>query len=189
MTEGKYGTAISVLTHDSYYLDKDRLPIALVQEENWDHPHTLDNALFVEHIERLKRGQAVTRPVYDFKIHARLDVTEPVLSRPVLILDGVLLLAVPEIREQIDLRVYVDTPPDERLARRLLRDVAERGRTFASVVSQFRKAVRPMHNCFVEPSRSHAHIIVPWDSDGGNRVAVEVVVSHIGAVIAARNPQ
>ncbi len=169
---------ISFLPHDHYYLSRDRMPESVRAQENWDHPEVLDNDLFVQHIDRLLAGQPVERPVYDFATHSPGREVVLVEPRPVLLLEGILLLAVPAIRERIDLRVYVDTPSDLRLVRRMVRDIQDRGRTVASVAEQYQATVRPMHELFVEPSRAHAHLIVPWLFH--NQEAVEVLLARIG---------
>jgi uridine kinase len=167
----------AVLHHDSYYRNRADMPEAVRAADNWDHPAALDSRLFADHIDALKAGRSVASPVYDFTKHLRSDTTRLVEPRPVLILDGLLLFAVPGVRERIDLRVFVDTPADLRLARRVARDVAERGRTAASVVEQYLRTVRPMHRRFVQPSRGRAHIHVPWVDD--NPAAVALLAAQV----------
>ncbi len=172
-----YGADVVVLPHDSYYHSLAHMPEAA--RGNWDHPDSLDNALFVAHVEALRRGEAIEQPVYDFATHSRLERTIRVEPRRVLLVEGILLFAIPDVLPQLDLRVFVHTPAEERLIRRLDRDVRERGRTHASVIEQFRATVRPMHDRFVEPSRAHAHLIVPWDHGPENTAAVEVLLARI----------
>ena len=180
-----HGSRISLLPHDAYYLDGDRMPKEIREADNWDHPDALDNRLFLEHIDRLLSGQDIARPVYDFSTHSRTSGIQSVLPQPVLLLEGILLLAIPEIRRRIDLCIFVDTPPDERIVRRMLRDIAERGRTVESVARQFRSTVRPMHDQFVEPSRAHAHVVIPWDWQASDKPALDVLLARIGVAISA----
>ena len=177
VTASAYGSDVVVLPHDAYYLGHARTPDSA--RGNYDHPDSLDNALFVEHLDALRRGEPVEQPVYDFATHSRTGRTIRTEPRPVVIAEGLLLLAVPEILPRLDLRVFVHTPAEERLMRRLERDVRERGRTHASVIEQFRGTVRPMHDQFVEPSRVHAHLVVPWDHGPVNDPAVEVLLARI----------
>jgi uridine kinase len=170
---------VAFLPHDAYYRGRAALPEALRLADNWDHPDALDNALFVAHLDALRRGQAIQRPDYDFTHHSRRPTTVPVEPRPVLLVEGALLLAVPEVRQRIDLRVFVDTPDDLRLLRRVQRDVRERGRTVDSVAVQYTATVRPMYRAFIEPSRAHAHVILPWEEH--NEPGVEVLVARLRA--------
>ncbi len=168
---------LSFLPHDAYYLNPADMPEAIRTAHNWDHPLSLDNRLFVEHLDALRGDRAVARPVYDFASHSRSAATVRVEPRPVLLLEGILLLAVTEVRERIDLRVFVDTPADLRFLRRVLRDTKERKRSVESIVEQYQTTVRPMHQEFVEPSRIHAHAIIPWETDNGE--AVELLAARI----------
>ena len=179
---------ICLLSHDAYYLNGDQMPAEVRQAQNWDHPDSLDNGLFLEHITQLLSCQAVNQPVYDFSLHlhSRSSTLVNVEPRPILLLEGVLIFAIPEIRDRIDLRLFVDTPSEERIVRRMLRDIAERGRTVDSVAVQFRSTVRPMHDQFVEPSRSHAHVVIPWDWNGNHQPAVDMLLARIGQVIGVR---
>ncbi len=170
---------VAVLHHDSYYRNRTDMPEAVRAADNWDHPAALDSRLFADHIDALKAGRPVASPVYDFTVHRRSEQTRLVEPRPVLLLDGLLLFAVPRVRERIDLRVFVDTPADLRLARRVARDVAERDRTAGSVVEQYLRTVRPMHRRYVQPSRGRAHLHVPWVDV--NEAAVAVLAAQIEA--------
>lgn len=164
--------AVGHLPHDAYYLSRDDMPAAVRDGMNWDHPDALDNALFADHIDTLRAGFPVARPTYDFAAHARAADTVVVPPRPVLLVEGILLFAVPEVRRRIDLKAFVDTPADLRILRRLVRDVAERGRTVESVVEQYHRTVRPMHDLFVEPSRRFADVVLPWESPNPQAVAL-----------------
>lgn len=152
----------AVLDHDSYYRDLSHLPLAVRAETNFDHPDSLDSGLLAHHIEELRAGRPVERPSYDFATHSRRAVTTRIEPRPVILCEGILLLAVPELRSAFDLRVYIDTPADVRALRRVQRDIVERGRTVESVVHQYMTSVRPMHEHFVEPARDTADLVLGW---------------------------
>ena len=152
----------AVLDHDSYYRDLSHLPMAQRAEVNFDHPDSLENDLLAAHMASLRAGEAVQRPVYDFATHTRTAATTRVEPRPIVLCEGILLLAVPALRSAFDLRVYVDTPPDVRALRRVQRDIVERGRTVQSVVHQYMQSVRPMHERFVEPARATADLVLGW---------------------------
>jgi uridine kinase len=152
----------AVLDHDSYYRDLAHLPPQLRAEVNFDHPESLESDLMARHIEDLRAGVAVERPAYDFTTHTRRSATTRIEPRSIILCEGILLLAVPELRTAFDLRVYVDTPPDVRALRRVRRDIVERGRTVESVVHQYLESVRPMHERFVEPARETADLVLGW---------------------------
>lgn len=152
----------AVLDHDSYYRDLSHLPMALRAEANFDHPESLESEMLARHIDHLRAGIPVERPVYDFSTHSRRATTTHVEPRPVIVCEGILLLAVPELRDTFDLRVFVDTPADVRALRRVRRDIVERGRTVESVVHQYLESVRPMHERFVEPARATADLVLGW---------------------------
>ena len=173
------GSQITFLPHDAYYHHAQQMPEELRRTQNWDHPDALDNQLFVEHIERLLNGHGVRRPTYDFVTHSRCTETVTLEPRSLLLVEGILLFAIPEIRDRIQLRVYVDTPADLRMVRRLLRDTTERGRSLSSVVDQYQSTVKPMHDRFVETSKAHAHLIIPWELH--NTVAADVLLASMRA--------
>jgi uridine kinase len=177
----QYVSDVVVLPHDVYYHSGTNMQAGV--RGNWDHPDALDNTLFVNHLDALRQGEAIQQPVYDFATHSRSDRTVRVGPARVIVAEGILLFAIPEIVQRLDLRVFVDTPAEERLIRRLKRDVDERGRSSGSVIEQFRSSVRPMHDQFVEPSRVHAHLIVPWDFGPENTPAVEVLLARIGQIL------
>ncbi len=175
--------SIAFLPHDAYYRDFSHLPPEERLQVNYDHPNTLETELLIEHIRALQAGKAVDRPLYDFTTHARRPETVRVEPRPILLVEGILVLAEPALRRLFDLKLYVDTDPDIRFIRRLQRDVRERGRTPEMVIEQYMRTVRPMHLEFVEPSKRYADLIVP---EGGlNTVALEVIVARIRDRIAA----
>jgi uridine kinase len=155
----------SVLDHDSYYRDLSDRPLSLRERTNFDHPDSLENDLLARHLRDLSRGVAIERPVYDFATHTRTATCKKVEPQPVVICEGILLLAVPELRRSFDLRVFVDAPADVRAVRRVKRDIAERGRTVDSVIKQYLTTVRPMHEQFVEPARRSADVVMDWQQD------------------------
>jgi uridine kinase len=168
---------IAFLAQDSYYSDIEWRSDAQLLHHNFDHPDALDNALLVEHLRALKAGEPVEVPIYDFVRHVRTDETVRAESRPVILLEGILLFVEPELRELLDLKVYVDTAADIRLMRRVHRDIEERGRTVDDVFRQYTDTVRPMHLEFVEPSKRWADVIVPQGAS--NRVALEMVIARV----------
>lgn len=168
---------IAFLQHDSYYRDRSHLPREERADVNFDHPDSLETELLVEHLERLRAGRPVEVPLYDFTRHVRKEETRTVLPRPVVLLEGILVLAVPALREILDVKIFVDTDPDIRFIRRLRRDLEERGRSLDSVVEQYRESVRPMHLKFVEPSKRHADVLVP--EGGFNTVALDLIAHHV----------
>jgi uridine kinase len=160
---------VTLIPHDAYYLDHPDLTFEERSRLNYDEPEAFETSLLVSHLQALSSGEPVERPTYDFSIHARSSRTVPLSPKPVVIVEGIMVLAIPSLREVFDLKVFVDTPADIRLSRRITRDVAERGRTVDSVCNQYLSTVRPMHEKHVEPSKLFADIIVP---QGGNNPAV-----------------
>jgi uridine kinase len=172
---------IALLPHDAYYKDLGDLPQAQRALINFDHPNSLDTPLLVQHLQRLKNGQAIELPVYDFKTHTRTSQTVLIMPQPVIIVEGILIFAEPQLRALFDVKIFVDTDADTRFIRRLQRDIAERGRTSDSVIQQYLNTVRPMHLEFVEPSKRYADVIIP---EGGlNTVAMDMVVARIRALL------
>jgi len=168
---------VALLPHDAYYKDLSDLPLSARGLVNFDHPNSLDTPLLIEHIKLLKAGKAIDLPVYDFKMHTRTSQTVRIEPMPVIVVDGILIFAEPELRALFDVKIFVDTDADIRFIRRLQRDIAERGRTIESVIDQYLATVRPMHTEFVEPSRRYADVIIP---EGGlNEVALDMVVARI----------
>ena len=153
--------SITTLAHDHYYHNPEDISPAIQESENWDHPDAIDNSLFIKHLDELTQGRGIERPEYCFKEHRRKSSTVLVAPKPILIVEGILLFAIPEICDRLRWRIFVEAPPDERVLRRLLRDTTERGRSVESVVDQYRKTAQPMHDLWIEPSRNHAHFILP----------------------------
>ncbi len=172
---------IEVLCHDFYYKANADLDFEDRKKLNYDHPHAFDTEEMIEDIKKLRRGQEIYRPEYDYKLHTRSDKTYLVRPKRVVIIDGFLILENKDLRDLMDLKIYVDTDADERLMRRITRDVAERGRTVESVLDQYRNTVKPMHEEFVEPSKKHADIIIP--RGGENTVAIDIMIKHIESMI------
>ncbi len=174
------GNAI-LLPHDAYYCAQGDLPFEARVLTNYDEPSAFDTELLVRHVDQLVNGEPIERPVYDFTKHDRSTTTVHLEPAPIVIIEGILVLHDPHLRERMRLKVFVDAPPDERFIRRLERDVAERGRTAQSVIAQYRRTVKPMHDLFVEPTKQHAELILP--EGGSNRVALEVLVNHVDAFL------
>ncbi len=168
---------IVVIPQDMYYRDQSHLPIEERARINYDHPSAFDTPLLVKHIRMLKQGLPIERPTYDFVTHTRSPEVVRVEPRDVIIVEGILVLHYQELRDLMDIKIYVDTPDDIRFIRRLQRDTAERGRTIDSVIHQYLTTVRPMHMEFVEPSKQFADVIIP--EGGYNEIAIEMVVSTI----------
>jgi uridine kinase len=175
---------IAFLPHDAYYKNLEDLPRAQRDMVNFDHPDSLETDLLVDHLRRLRAWSAIDVPVYDFTTHSRTDRTQRIEPRPVVLVEGILIFAEPALRDQFDVKIFVDTPPDVRFIRRLQRDIHERGRTLESVIHQYETTVRPMHLEFVEPSKRHADVIIP---EGGlNSVAMDMVVARIQGLLQQR---
>jgi len=173
--------SVVVIHHDSYYLDRSYLPPEEREEINYDHPDSFDNELMIEHLTELKEGRPIEKPIYDFETHTRLAETITVRPARIILIEGILVLAAPELRELMDIKLYVDTDADERFIRRLKRDLVERGRTVEQVIEQYLRTVRPMHLQFVEPSKRYADVIIP---EGGlNLVAVDLIVTKIRDIL------
>lgn len=167
---------VALLHHDAYYQHRVDLSFEERTRVNYDHPDSLETGLLVEHLESLRAGLAIEHPVYDFALHLRSEETQRIEPAPVVIVEGILVLSDARLRSELDLKIFVDTDPDLRLARRIERDITERGRSVGSVLTQYFATVRPMHLEFVEPSRRYADLIIP---EGFNPAAVATVVELI----------
>ena len=167
---------VAVLYHDNYYRRQDDIPFEERKKVNYDHPSSLETDLMIEHLKLLKQGIAVDCPVYDYSLHNRSDKTIHVEPRPINLAEGILLLADPLLRDLIDIKIYVEADADERILRRIVRDVKERGRDLDNIVSQYLTTVKPMHYLFVEPTRATADIVI---NSGMNDVAFDIVQSKI----------
>lgn len=173
---------IALLDHDAYYRPLDGLAPEQRARFNFDHPDALETDLMVRHLDALLAGQPVEKPTYSFETHSRLPETVTLEPRAVVLVDGILVLAEPALRERMDVKLYVDAPDDVRLMRRIERDLHERGRSIESILEQYRRTVRPMHLDFVEPSKRHADVIIP--RGGHNQVAIEMVLSRVQALVS-----
>ena len=165
------------IQQDSYYRNLKDLPLDFRQVANFDHPDALDNDLLANHVRKLKAGEPVELPIYDFKTHSRLNETRAVAPKPIVIVEGILIFAEPRLLELMDIKVFVVCADDIRFIRRLQRDLAERGRTVDSVIEQYVGTVRPMHMQFVEPSKRYADVIIP--EGGHNLVSIDLLSGKI----------
>ena len=177
IVEGIGEDHILLLEHDSYYRDLNHLPLEERMKQNFDHPSSLESELMIRHVKALKEGYSVDIPVYDFAAHTRSDQTIKASPKDIILLDGILIFTEPELRESMDIKLFVDTDDDVRLLRRIKRDIMERGRELEGVMNQYEKFVRPMHLEFVEPSKRYADIIIP--RGGENVVALNMVIATI----------
>ncbi|HEX6090539.1 MAG TPA: uridine kinase [Gemmatimonadales bacterium] len=171
------GSRAALLDQDAYYLDLGHLTLEERKLVNFDHPDSIDTALFVEHVTRLMRREAVDKPVYDFAAHSRGRGTVRVEPADVVVVDGILLFVDEQLRKLFDLRIFVDVADDVRFIRRLQRDLTERGRSVDNVIDQYLRTVRPMHLEFVEPSKRYAHVILP--EGGQNRIGIDMILAHV----------
>lgn len=169
--------AVTVIQQDAYYRDLSELAPAQRETLNFDHPDSIEHELFAEHVRGLKTGEAIAQPVYDFTTHTRTDQSVEIVPRDVVIAEGILLFHYPDLRNLLDIKIFVDTPADVRLLRRIRRDIRDRGRTLESVTEQYVRTVRPMHEEFVEPSKRWADVIIP--EGGKNEIAIDMVSSKI----------
>jgi uridine kinase len=172
---------VTFLPQDAYYRAQSEVPFEVRVQTNYDEPSAFDTELLLEHIDTLLRGEAVARPVYDFAQYDRADRTVTLASAPVIVVEGILVLHDAQLRQRMTLKVFVDAPADERFIRRLERDVRERGRSAESVITQYRRTVKPMHDLFVEPTKQHADLIVP--EGGNNRIALEVLMAYVASLV------
>ena len=174
---------IEWISHDSYYRNFDGLSHEERTKINFDHPDSLETELLIRHLDVLAKGSSVEVPMYDFATYARRTETQRVEPKRVIIVEGILVLAEPELRKRIDIKLFVDTPADIRFVRRLLRDIQTRGRSLDSVVQQYLTTVRPMHEEFVEPSKRYADLIIP--EGGENQVALDAIIARVERLVGA----
>lgn len=171
-----------IMKMDDYYKDQSDLTMEERYSTNYDHPLAFDTDLLIEHIDLLKQRVAIDKPLYDYVNHTRSSETEKVFPTDVVILEGLFCLENESIRKMCDIKIFVDTPADVRLIRRLVRDVKERGRTLDSVVNQYMTTVRSMHDLFVEPSKRYADVIIP--EGGHNKVAIDLLATKISSILS-----
>ena len=174
---GSFGDVVTVLSHDNYYKRRDDLTYEQRCGINYDEPDALETDLMAHHLDLLRHGQAIECPVYDFTQHNRSSETVRIVPKNVIIVEGILIFENRQLRDLMDIKIFVDTDADVRLCRRIKRDVNKRGRTLESVLQQYQETVKPMHEMYVEPSKKYAHIIVP--EGGKNLVALDMIVGRI----------
>jgi len=179
------GKTIRIIHHDSYYHDNSHLPLEQRAQINYDHPKAFETDLLVEHLAALKKGEPVEIPRYDYSIHSRLPETHHCEPADIIFVEGILVLESKILRKMMDIRLYVDVDADERVLRRMNRDITERGRTMESVIDQYLNVVRPMHLQFVWPSKRYAHLIIP--EGGHNAVAIDLIATKTKNIIAERD--
>ena len=171
---------VILIEQDSYYVNLSDIPLDERRQANFDHPDAVDFDLLAEHVAKLRNGETVEIPVYDFKTHTRSEETLTVEPKPVVIVEGILIFSQPKMVDLLDVKIFIDTPADIRLMRRIRRDIEERGRTLDQTLNQYEKTIRPMHYKFVAPSKEHADMIIP---DGGER---QIVLEQISGLIRGR---
>lgn len=172
---------IALVGHDSYYKAHDDMPFEERCKLNYDHPDSFENDLMIKHVLQLKNGEDVDAPVYNYADHNRSKETEHIKAKPVIIMEGILILENEELRKLMDMKVFVDVDADERITRRMIRDIRERGRSPESIVTQYMTTVKPMHEKYVEPSKKYADIIIP--RGGKNEIAIQMLIEHLKRVM------
>ncbi|NLV89488.1 MAG: uridine kinase [Tissierellia bacterium] len=172
---------IVVIEQDSYYKDQSHLTFEERTKTNYDHPLAFDNELLVQHLKDLLANKPIEKPIYDFEKHTRKKETVTVEPKDIIILEGILILFEEEIRNLLDIKIFVDTDSDVRVIRRILRDIRERGRTLESVINQYMDTVRPAHLQFIEPTKRYADIVIP--EGGYNKVAIDIMVAKINSIL------
>lgn len=172
---------VELISHDCYYKAHDDMPYEERTKLNYDHPSSFDTDRMIEDIKALKRGETIYRPVYDFSIHNRVPETVKVEPKKVILIEGILIFENKELRDLMDIKIFVDTDADERLMRRMIRDMKYRGRTIESIISQYQTTVKPMHEEFVEPSKKYADIIIP--RGGENQAAMDILKGHLNIML------
>ncbi len=180
----EFGSSVELLSHDFYYYPHDDLPFEARVKLNYDHPNAFDTQRMITDIKKLKLGEMIERPVYSYKEHTRLAETVRVNPSSVIIVEGFMIFENAELRSLLDIKIFVDTDADERLIRRIIRDVNERGRSLDSVIAQYTGTVKPMHEQFVEPYKKYADIIIP--RGGLNDVAIDFLFHRIKAIIDSK---
>ncbi|GAB4167948.1 MAG: uridine kinase [Calditrichia bacterium] len=172
---------VIVITEDSYYKDLSDIPLDQRAMHNFDHPEAFDHDLLIDHLSRLMSGESVELPIYDYTVHARKEETKTVGPHHIVVLEGILILNEPRLRQLMDIKVFIDTPPDICFIRRLTRDIEERGRTMESVIDQYLNTVKPMYLQFIEPSKRYADIIIPHG--GKNIVGIDLLRTKISQLL------
>ncbi len=178
----KFGDDIVVINHDSYYKAHDDLSYEDRSRLNYDHPASFDTDLMIADVKKLKNNEEIDMPVYDYTVHNRSDATVHVVPKKVIIVEGILILENKELRDLMDIKVFVETDADERLMRRIRRDMVERARSIDSILTQYSETVKPMHEQFVEPSKKYADIIIP--RGGENLTGISILQEHLNLVLS-----
>ena len=174
--------SVVIIRQDDYYKDQSHLTMEERVKTNYDHPLAFDNDLLIEHLNKLMNGETIEKPTYDYTVHNRSEVTETIKPCDVIVLEGLFVLESENLRNLLDMKIFVDTDADIRFIRRMVRDVKERGRSLDSVVSQYTTTVRVMHDLFIEPSKRYANLIIP--EGGHNEVAIDLLTTKINSIIA-----
>lgn len=180
----QFGDDVTVIYHDNYYRRRDDIPFEERKKINYDHPDALETDMLIEHIKQLKAGKSVVCPVYDFSVHNRSDKTVVIKPSKVILVEGILVLQNPELCDLLNIKIFVEADADERILRRVLRDVEERGRDLRGIIDQYLTTVKPMHYRFVEPSKAKADIVI---NSGLNDVAYDIVSTKIQAYLEGKN--
>lgn len=176
----QFGDSVTVIYHDNYYRSQENIPFEERKTVNYDHPDSLETELLLEHLKQLKEGYPIDCPVYDYSQHNRSEKTVRIYPSPIIIVEGILLLADKRLRNLFDIKVYVDADADERILRRIARDMEERGRDFDNIMEQYLTTVKPMHNLFVQPTRAMADIVL---NSGRNDVAFDLFQAKVKAIL------
>ena len=172
---------VELISHDSYYKEHSDMPYEERAKLNYDHPSSFDTERMIDDIVALREGHTIDKPVYDFSIHHRVDKTVKVEPKRVILIEGILIFENKELRDLMDIKIFVDTDADERLMRRIIRDMKYRGRTIDSILTQYQETVKPMHEEFVEPSKKYADIIIP--RGGENEAAMSILKGHLNIML------
>lgn len=175
---------VLIIKHDDYYHDQSDLPLAVRYLTNYDHPSSLDNELLLNHLKKLMNGEAIDKPVYDFVNHTRSQEIEHILPKPIIIVEGILILENEAIRDLSDMNLFVELDDDTRFIRRMLRDMKERGRSLESIISQYEKTVKPMFHKHIKPTKRYADVIIP--NDRKHDIAVDLIVTKIEQILGSR---
>ena len=173
--------SVVIIRQDDYYKDQSHLTMEERVKTNYDHPLAFDNELLIQHLNALMNGETIEKPIYDYTVHNRSEITETIKPCDVIVLEGLFVLESESLRDLLDMKIFVDTDADLRFIRRMVRDVKERGRSLDSVVSQYTTTVRVMHDLFIEPSKRYANLIIP--EGGHNEVAIDLLTTKINSII------
>jgi uridine kinase len=176
---------VAIIEQDSYYKDQSNISFEERVKTNYDHPFAFDNELLIKHLTMLLNGESIEKPIYDFENHNRRKDTILVEPRDIIVLEGILILYDENLRNLMDIKLFVDTDADVRVIRRILRDIKDRGRTLDSVVKQYMSTVRPAHMQFVEPTKKYADIIIP--EGGYNKVAIDIIVTKVNDIVKKKD--